>query len=207
MDDIARRTDQLRLQGESEIWSKARKLLRQNPPRDFLAAVRRGKSVNWLAHILRDQGFAFGLPEGNRSYPDNRWLTREELDECIGAMTTRFEKLGMRKIFSLPAPLDVLFCWVQLGDADEVKLRFAEATKTDTKLVRALNALCGWSNSSNRGIYHPLAEEYIAYFADPAVVRGKLEAIGSKGRQVPASLRTRARELLDLWTSPRGGTF
>jgi hypothetical protein len=202
MDEVAQRTSQVRLFGESEIWRKTAKLLRASPPENFMIATKRGKSINWLAHILRDQGFAHGLPAGHRAYPDNQWLKREELDLCIRVLTRRFEMVGMRSIFALPAPLDALFCWVQLGNADDVRAKFAEATKTETKLLKALGALCGWSNSSDRGVYHPLVEEYVTYFADPSEVRKKLEAIATKNRQL-APLHARAMELLELWEPAR----
>ncbi len=182
MDDVARATGEVRSSGNSEIWNKTRLILRKNSPGDFLAVVEKGKSINWLAAILRDQGFAFGLPKGHRSYPENTWLKRDEFDECVKVIVGRFESLGLRKIFALPAPTDVLFCWSQLGDADEVKRRFSEATRTDTKFLKALEALRGWVNSSDRGVYHPLYAQYVAYFADPEEVRSCLERIVNKSR-------------------------
>jgi hypothetical protein len=202
MDEVERRTRQAKQFGEVEIWRKTAKLLRASPPVDFMSTIKRGKSINWLAHILRDQGFAHGLPTGHRAYPDNQWLKRDELDSCIHALTSRFERVGMRAIFEMPAPLDVLFCWVQLGDADDVRARFSEATKTETKLLKALGALSGWSNSSDRGVYHPLHEEYVTHFAEPGEVRERLEAIATKSRQL-APLRAKAVELLELWRPAR----
>ena len=196
MDDVARHTE-VRISGRSEIWDKTRLILRKNPPPDFLAVVKKGKSINWLANILRDQGFAFGLPKGYRSYPENAWLKRDEFDECVRVIVGRFDTLGMRKIFALPAPMDVLFCWSQLGDPDEVKKRFFEATSTDTKFLRALEALRGWANSSSNGVYHPLYAQYVVYFADPESVRERLEQLSIKSGSGPRSAK--AKELLGAW--------
>jgi hypothetical protein len=197
MDEAVLRTGQVRANGHSEIWDKTRFILRKEPPPDFLSVVRKGKSINWLALIVRDQGFALGLPKGHRSNPENAWLKRDEFDECVAGMIDRFKSFGMRKIFALPAPMDVLFCWSQLGDAEEVKERFAEATKTETKFLKGLEAIRGWVNSSDRGVYHPLYAQYVLYVADPEQVRSRLEQLALRSGSDAHSAK--AKELLVAW--------
>jgi hypothetical protein len=202
MDDFARRTDQIGVLGHNETWDRTRLLLRKSPPANFLAAVREGKSINWLAFIIRDQGFALGLPEGHRPYPHNAWLKREEFDECLSTIIKRFESFGMRKIFALPNPTDVLFCWVQLGDADDVRRRFSEATVKDAKFLRALGALRGWANSSDRGVHHPLYEQYVRVFIDPDEVLERLQQLATTPELGAHSIK--AKELLAAWqASPK----
>ncbi|NOJ39819.1 P-loop NTPase fold protein [Bradyrhizobium australiense] len=202
MDDFARRTDQIAVLGHSETWDRTRLLLRKNSPGNFLAAVREGKSINWLAFVMRDQGFALGLPEGHRSYPQNAWLDREEFDECLSTIIKRFESLGMRKIFALPSPTDVLFCWVQLGDADDVRRRFSEATIKDGRFLWALEALRGWANSSDRGVHYPLYEQYVRVLTDPDKVLERLKQLATAAELGSHSIK--AKELLGAWqASPK----
>jgi hypothetical protein len=64
MDEIAIKTDEFRSLGNSEIWRKATRLLRLDVSSNFQKIVTGGKSINWLANVVRDQGFAHGLPIG-----------------------------------------------------------------------------------------------------------------------------------------------
>jgi len=93
--------------------------------------------------------------------------------------------------------MDVLFCWSQLGDADDLKSRFSEATNTDTRFLKALQALRGWANSSDRGVYHPLYAQYVTYVADPVEVRKRLEQLSI--RPGFGARSEKAKELLAAW--------
>jgi len=205
MDEIAQRTGQIKSDGSSEIWRKTSKLLRANSDNNFSKGVAKGKSINWLAFIVRDQGFAHGLPEGNRDYPESQWLTRAQLDDCIHIIEARFESLGMRRIFALPSPLDVLFCWLQLGDAGVVRQKFSEATDSNIKFISGISALRGWANSSNIGVHHPLHAQIVELFINADETLGRLESMANpphKGRGYtppPSVIRERAKVLLAAW--------
>ena len=207
MDEIEQKTGQIKSLGTSEIWRKTSQLLRANSSNIFLKGVAKGKSINWLAYIIRDQGFAHGLPKGNRDYPESQWLTRAQLDDCIRIITARFESLGMRRIFGLPSPMDVLFCWLQLGDAGVVRQKFSEAIDTNIKFLSGIGALRGWANSSDIGVHHPLHAQIVELFINADETLKRLETIADPPRTgrgytpPPGVIRDRARVLLAAWVS------
>lgn len=196
MDDVERLTHGVQKEGRSEIWEKTRFLLRKTKPSNFSTVVRDGASVNWLAYVLRDQAFALGKPEGHRSNPENVWISEESFHEATQSLIGRFERLGMKKVFALPAPLSVLFCWRQLGDAEDVKQRFVDATKTQAEFLAALGAMRGWANSSNAGVYHPIYADQISQFGDPLAIHDRLSKLAIKGR---LKHRGVAQSLLKDW--------
>lgn len=196
MDDVERTTRLNFKEGRNEIWEKTRFLLRKCRPTNFLSVVKNGASLNWLAYILRDQGFALGKPKGHRSNPEGAWVQLDTFDEAVQSLVGRFEALGMKAIFALPSPMDVLFCWVQLGSAEVVKARFQEATKTNMGFLTALNAMRGWSNSSDTGVGHPLHAAYVAQFADPMAVHDRLKLLATRGKDKHRAL---AESLLAQW--------
>jgi hypothetical protein len=202
MDDVERITQQVSTKGHNEIWERTRFILRKHPPPDFLSTIRTGKSINWLTYVVRDQGFALGRPEGSRAYPENVWLQQPQFDEAVRILTTRLEAIGMKDVFSLPAPLDVLFFWAQLGNPHDVKVRFAEATKTHSEFLAALGSICGWGNRSDIGVYHPLYAKYVAYFGNPDEVYARLQRLAQarKSKHQPV-----ARKLLAAWVSLQEG--
>lgn len=182
MDDVERVTRLVQREGRSEIWEKTRFLLRKTKPSNFLTVVSDGASINWLAYILRDQGFALGRPEGHRANSENVWISEESFHDATQSLIGRFERLGMKKVFALPAPLSALFCWRQLGDAEDVRQRFVDATKTQSEFLAALSAMKGWANSSNSGVYHPIYADQIAQFGDPLAIHDRLRKLAIKGR-------------------------
>jgi hypothetical protein len=198
MDHIAAESGEFTTSGRSEIWRKATRLLNQSAAGDFKNVITNGKSINWLANVVRDQGFAHGLPSGHKDYPDNQWLTRAQLDEAIQVVTKRFRELDANTIFQLPSPLDLLFCWYQLGDKTEVRKFFTDAIQSDESFLYALNALRGWASSSDIGIHHPLHKDYVAYFMNADDAKGRLERLADP--MAPSSaLRDKAKELLSEW--------
>jgi hypothetical protein len=196
MDDVERTTRWTFKEGRNEIWEETRFLLRKCHPTNFLSVIKTGASISWLAHILRDQGFALGKPKGHRSNPENAWVQSDTFDEAVQILVGRFEALEMKTIFALPSPMDVLFCWVQLGNSEDVKARFQEATKTHTDFLTALNAMRGWSNSSDKGVYHPLPAAYVAQFTDPQAAHDRLNFLASRGKPKHKPL---AESLLAQW--------
>ncbi len=76
MDDVAAKSKEFTYSGRSEIWQKSTYLLHFDDPSHFNNVVASGDSINWLSYVVRDQGFAHGLPTGSREYPEHQWLTR-----------------------------------------------------------------------------------------------------------------------------------
>ncbi|UPJ41794.1 hypothetical protein IVB40_31685 [Bradyrhizobium sp. 40] len=150
-----------------------------------------------VAHEYGHHVFAHGLPEGNRSYPDSQWLSRDDLDESICQVTTLYESFGVKRIFNLPSPLDALYCWGQLGDEEIVRQHVAAAVEDDRGLLQALEAMRGWQNSSDTGVTHPLRDEVVGRFLDAKETFARLSALAREGRS--RSIRRQAAELAAAW--------
>jgi hypothetical protein len=200
MDDVERTTGFTDAEGRNAIWETTRFVLRKNPPSNLTEALGNGSSLSWLAFLMRDQGFALGKPEGHRKNPENAWVKDDVFQPALEILIRRFEKLGIKNMIELPAPLNPLLCWVQLGDSDDVKARFDEATKTHPEFLKVVAAFKGWGNSSNTGVYHPIHAEYLAYFANPDDVHARLSRLAFSGKP---KQRTAAQSLLAEWV-PRG---
>lgn len=196
MDDVERATGFNDTEGRNAIWETSRYLLRKSSPSNLIQVLKDGASLSWLAFIMRDQGFALGKPEGHRSNPENAWLTEGDFHAALAVLIERFEHIGMKEIFELPAPLNPLFCWVQLGDQADVMVRFQNATKTHSEFLSAVGKFKGWANSSNTGVHHPIHAQYIAYFADPDDVHARLNRLAFNGKP---KHREVAKALLAEW--------
>ena len=107
----------------------------------------------------------------------------------------RFRAMTLDEIYSKPSPLEILFCWVQLGDAEEIRSVIAEATKEDEVFLNTLSALRGWSLSSIEGVKHPLSETYVESFMSAEKVRGRLLVLKGNPRFSDA-----AEEMLREWS-------
>jgi hypothetical protein len=92
MDEIAEKSNEFTYSGRSEIWQKSTYLLHLDDPSHFNRVVASGNSINWLSYVVRDQGFAHGLPAGNREYPEHQWLARAQLDEAVHIIMARFQR-------------------------------------------------------------------------------------------------------------------
>ncbi|WP_316237200.1 P-loop NTPase fold protein [Bradyrhizobium sp. SZCCHNR1015] len=202
MDDLARETKSFKLYGDSEIWRKSARLLHRSKPSQFVEVVGKAKAVSWLSHVIRDQGFAHGLPAGNRSYPERQWLNRNELDDSIAVITARYEKMGAKRIFKLIYPSEVLFCWIQLGDKDRAREHIATAVQDDAVFLGALEAMRGWQNSSETGVTYPLRAQTIENFLDLEETFTRLTYLcGERSRN--RAIRDQASALMAAWEKAR----
>jgi hypothetical protein len=200
MDEIAVETPEIQSFGSSDIWRKATRLLGPDVAPNFQKIVATGESINWLANVVRDQAFAHGLPSDNRSNPSRQWLDKNQLDKAIVTIIERFRRAGVRDIFRRPKPLDILFCWHQLGNAEEVRTVIQAATKEDdVEFLSALNAMRGWLSSSSEGVRYPLRRQTVGQFLDADAARARLETLANSG-SIKTSLQLRAKELLNVWT-------
>lgn len=197
MDDLARETKNIEEFGRSEIWRKGVRLLGRQKPSQFIELVPKAKAINWLSNVVRDQGFAHGLPTGNRSYPERQWLSQEELNEASLLITRRYETFGVSKILGLPSPLDVLYCWVQLGDQSIARQYLAAATRDDVDFLSAIEAMRGWQNSSATGVTYPLRDDVIKNFFDAEETRKRLSNLSQEGQN--RKVRRQASTLLAAW--------
>jgi hypothetical protein len=198
MDEVAVRGHAFKSNDASDVWAKSMFLLDSSLADAFDEAVRNGKSINWLAYVIRDQGFAHGQPTGDRRDSSRQWLSREQLARTVNQVVDRFRRAGADDIFRRPAPLDILFCWLQLGSENEVRHFFSEAIQEDEAFLIALEAIRGWS-SSNEGIKCPLYKHYLSFFTDADAAYARLLKLSS-GEKTSPKLRRHAHELLQDWS-------
>jgi hypothetical protein len=183
--------------GNSEIWRKALRLLTKDVAEHFVRlAVKNGASLNWFAEVLRDQGSALGLPEGRQERPDRQWLSKDQLVNAVATLTSRFNIADPSDIFDRPSPLDILFCWKQLGNENDATAFVNAAIADDEGLVHTMHGMRGWSASSNE-IRRPLHREYVEQFTDANVVKSRLAALADNTRLAP--LNEQAAALLLEW--------
>lgn len=197
MDDVAKRVKRGD-PGQNEIWRQAYGLLTSDTAAIFEELFGSGLSINWLAYVLRRQGFAHGLPDDGKVDPDRQWLTREQLDSAIQIMVQRFRALGAEAIFQTPEPITILFCWLQLGDKAEVREFVANAIQGDEMFLEALSAIRGRRISSDEGLSYPLYRHYVDYFTDADIAKERLDSLARPDAPDPA-LRERAENLLKAW--------
>jgi hypothetical protein len=100
----------------------------------------------------------------------------------------------MANIFKLPSPLDVLFCWQQLGDSNIVKQYYAAATRDNISFLRGLDALRGWSNSSATGVNYPIRDGVVELFTEPNDAHARLQTLAKDRRT-----KQKANDLLKAW--------
>lgn len=101
----------------------------------------------------------------------------------------------------MPEPLQILFCWDQLGDeTGELRQRIATETTDDGMFIRVLMAMRQWVSSSNRGIYQSLEPDMVNHFMsfESAMTRLKTLATADNAPE----LRKAATELLAVSQKP-----
>jgi hypothetical protein len=181
--------------GTNAIWRLSERLLNQANDEDFLQLVGSGFSINWLAFVIRRQGFARGRPTGESS-PARMWLSASNFESAVEILVDRFRRLGA-EIFRMPEPAHILYCWLQLGDEAELREFIASNTASDRSFLDFLSALRGWVHSSNRGIYYPLSRHAVANFVDAASAKLRLDKI--RNSDADDELKGVAEELNEAW--------
>jgi hypothetical protein len=191
MDEIAATVGRDALGTRSEIWRKAAELTAKGSVGDFLNLVELGASLNWLARTVR----IYARPSGPNS--DDNWINGANRDRAVSAIIARFRQLGAEAIFYKAEPLDILYCWLSFGDAADVRAFIGQAITSDKLFLDALSAMRNWVNSSEKGVYYPLAKNIIADFMDADEARARLERLALEGDE-DSPLRERAKGLLAL---------
>ncbi|HEV2560545.1 MAG TPA: P-loop NTPase fold protein [Rhizomicrobium sp.] len=196
MDDLPRGG---RMQfSDIDPWRKSLRLLGQAVGPVFSEMIANGRSINWIAYAMRDQGFALGVADENRKAPERQWMTRTDFDSALRIAIQRFRELGLDGISKLPEPLQVLFCWVQLGnEAAELQNLIAAQTKDNAMFVLVLGAMRSWVSSSDKGIYSPLDPDIVSHFMDVRVVNARLRELAAQN-DAP-ELKRAADDLLKVW--------
>lgn len=198
MDEIAGTIEQGDF-GQWSAWENAKQLLSSDVSPIFQKIVVSGESVNWLAFVIRQQAFAHGRPSDNIAHPEEQWLTEAELDVAIATITQRFEELGPKAFFCKPAPLQMLYCWLQLGDVERLKAFMNEATSSDEAFIRTLNGMRNWVSSSSKGVYFPVSVHNIRPFLDADAAKARLEQLASSTTADDQDIGRAAEALLCEW--------
>lgn len=188
--------------GERQIWRHATRILKHSDPGRFLNLVQTGRSINWLAHVLRDQGFALGLPDGQNPRSEDAWLNHDQTREAIAALIQRLRRIDILELLDKPSPLDLLFFWAQLGDKHELRARIEHAIRDERGFIKSLNAMRSWASSSTSGVHYPLHRDYVEHFMDAASAKQRLLEL-SQSASAPLDVRSQAQELLNEWTEDR----
>lgn len=196
MDQIGAKSKNKNDIGGNAIWSKALRLLKLTKPERFQLTIQSEASVNWFADVIRDQGLAHGLQDNARIDRDRQWLTLEQLNFAIRSFIDRVKEIGAASVFEMPQPLEVLFCWAQLGPKEELSEFFRAAIEQDAGFVTAMDAMRGLSVNSETGVSHPLYREYVAVFTDADAAKSRLEQIAKTG---PRELSVRAESVIASW--------
>jgi hypothetical protein len=193
MDDVP-----VRPFGVTDAWRLASRLLGKAVGPHFAEIVAKGKSINWIAHVMRDQGFALGVINPNQSDPNDQWMTLEEFDRAKLETFRRFRELGMPAIFDTPFPGQILWCWILLGGKDELIASLKVAMQSDEMFVKGLAAMRIWVDSSSRGLYQRLERQTVAELLDEPAARQRL--VGLQGAaNLPSEQQKLVKELLDTW--------
>lgn len=197
MDFVAQETKVFAKNGTSDLWRQTKAIVKWSSVAAFTEACKTGKSLSWLANVVRDQAFAHGLPDGERARRERQWLTEQEINTVIEVFTNRLERLDFSLILNSASPLDVLFCWEQLGNRATLQRSIANHIGgSDTQFLRTLNAMRSWSSSSLIGVHYPLHARYVAFFMNADEAYSRLEQMSKNGRGARAR---KANELLSAW--------
>ena len=183
---------------EDDAWRAATRLLGKAVGPQFADIAGNGKSINWLAIVLRDQGWALGVANPDRTEPSRQWLTQQGFDQARTVILHRFREMGLPAIFELPEPAQIMWCWYQLGDPDELKRLIMEATETDDMFVRCLIAMRHWVSSSHDGVYMALDRQTVTTMMDEISVKERLERILTDVK-TSAEIRKSVQSLLSHW--------
>jgi len=182
--------------GASDPWRLAAKVLGKPVASEFADIVLEGRSLSWLAFVIRDQGFALSRENGGNSAAELHWLDQHEFDSALERIIDRFRQQGLEMVFAAREPLQILFCW-KLGDAEGLKQLVTKAISSDETFLKLLQVMRSWVSSSNRGLYQSLHASIVGEFMDKEIALSRLRnmAHGSSAGEYPK----RAQELLSAW--------
>lgn len=183
-------------------WRRALRFLGPAVAPQFSDIIASAASVNWLADVMRDQGAARGLPNSSRATPDRQWLDDSQFDRSLKILLDRFRQMGLAAIFKKPQPLEILFCWLQLGDRQELRDLISGVTIGDEPFLDALEAMRTPRVSSSVGAHRVILEEYVGAFMQPYYAHERLKKLASD-QSSDGTKHERAARLLAEWRKGR----
>jgi hypothetical protein len=186
------------LMGEiMDAWRRAESLIQPGAAAAFSEICAGGAAINWLTDVVRTQGFAHRRTETRSSTTLEPWLDIQQFDTSLQNVLQRIYAMDMREILDKPRPMTLLYCWLQLGDADRLHAQIKVFTESDEGIVAFLEGLRSWANSSSRGLYHSLQSINVQYFLDVEPTANRVRMISTSAAD--EALKKRALTLLDVW--------
>lgn len=181
-------------------WTRAIRLLGRSVSPHFAKLAANAPSINWMADVIRDQGFALGLTDPGHPKQERQWLSREQFDVALAAILVRFREMKLQRILKKPKPLEILFCWKQLGDATDLDHEIATSISSDHIFLELLDTLRTWVGSSEHGLYRPLRNDVLKHFLEPGPAKSRLETLANDAN-ADSDTRIRAAAILQVWES------
>lgn len=119
--------------------------------------------------------------------------------QVLNWLTTKVVTLSKSKtlILSRPSPLTLLYCWLQLGDADLLRRTIAAFTDSDEGLLAFLEGVRTWVSSSDRGLFRSLQSINVRNFLDLQETDDRVRALSISS--LDESVKGHALALLDVW--------
>jgi len=160
-----------------------------------------GKSLAWLAGIIRETIFAHGV-HGDQADPEDTWLlTAEELELIKKIFLKRLTESQPSSLLKVPHFLSLMYAWHQVGDAEGALSWISHQTASDPGFLAVLEKMKSWSDSSSEGVQYKLRPETLdTFFGGASAVKHRLKLI-SKNDQNEDTVRFRAAELLTKFES------
>jgi len=87
----------------------------------------------------------------------------------------RFRSLGIAGIIKKPVPLTMLYCWLRLGDKDELNAAISVQISSDFGLLDFLFGLKTWIGTSDNGVFQHIRPEVIGHFLDYNQIKLRLQ--------------------------------
>jgi hypothetical protein len=179
-----------------DAWRRAESLMLPAAAAEATTMCSDGRAINWLADLLRTQGFAHGRPESSSSRIDP-WLDYGQFEAALEALLARVYALPFAGVLDLPKVISMMFFWLQLGDTKKLETLVAQHTATNVGLLDFLEAMRTWVDSSSRGRYKSLQSMNLRHFLDVETTGERVRSIAADTSDV--DLSKHATELLDVW--------
>ena len=195
MDEFAAKSKPFR-SGRFSLWERSLELFRGSRFEGSQELFERGRSINWLAALLRDLGFAFGKVGKDSLDASRQWMTEGDFLSAVTILLDRIAGLSPDELVELPDLLTALYMWLQLGNAELLKTHLHSALLDDDLFLKGLHGMRSWQNSSSTGIGYPLYKTTVARFMDSDAALARLKSLANDGS---SEQQIAARALLKDW--------
>ena len=86
--------------GINDPWRKALQLVGYAVSGKLVEFIQQGKSINWLALLMRDQGYALGILNQGREIPERKRMQRSDFEAAKNAFLSRVQAMGLNAILN-----------------------------------------------------------------------------------------------------------